>query len=120
GGDDPQGRKPHHRKGKTIGMNATNTSVLETKSAGASDDIGSAFEDFMTSFEAFKDANDERLGQIERRMADPITSDKVDRISRALDEQKKALDTLSLKKARPSLGRGDGSPVSLEHKEAFE
>jgi HK97 family phage major capsid protein len=93
----------------------------ETKSATAQE-LNDAFDEFMTSFEAFKEANDERLGQIETRMgADVITSDKVDRVSRALDEQKKALDRLVLKRSRPALG-GDIelSPVALEHKDAFD
>ena len=63
---------------------------LETKSAqhsGAGDDLARSFDDFMRAFESFKDANDERLGQLERRMAaDVVTTDKVDRINRALDE----------------------------------
>ena len=37
----------------------------------------------MTTFEAFKDANDEKLAEIERRLgADVVTTDKVERISR--------------------------------------
>src|SRR5690606_30757211 len=61
----------------------------ETKSA----DISSALEEFMYAFEAFKDANDQRLNEIERRSAaDPVTSEKVDRISNVLDEQKRLLD----------------------------
>ena len=83
-------------------------------------DLPEAFGEFMAAFGAFKDANDLRLGQIERRMsADVVTTEKVDRISRTLDEQKRALDTLNLKKARPILG-GEGRPVDTEHKQAFE
>lgn len=94
----------------------------ETKSGEGADDITGAFEEFMTSFEAFKEANDTRLAQIERRAApDPVTSEKVDRISRALDEQKRAIDDITLKRARPALGRdGAASVATLEHKQAFE
>ena len=50
-----------------------------------------------------------------------LTTDKVDRISRALDEQKRALDTLALKKARPTLGgEGRSSFADIEHKQAFD
>ena len=57
-----------------------------------------AFGDFMQAFEAFKEANDDRLGQIEQRIsADVVTSDKVDRINRAVDETKSRLDELTLK-----------------------
>jgi hypothetical protein len=53
---------------------------LETKSAAGGDDIARSFDDFMRAFETFKDANDERLGQLERRMsADVVTTDRLDR-----------------------------------------
>lgn len=93
----------------------------ETKSA-TTHELNDAFDTFMTSFESFKEANDERLQQIETRMsADVITSDKVDRVSRALDEQKRAIDRLVLKRSRPQLDGGfDLSPVALEHHEAFD
>jgi HK97 family phage major capsid protein len=93
----------------------------ETKSA-TTHELNDAFDTFMTSFETFKEANDERLQQIETRMsADVITSDKVDRVSRALDEQKRAIDRLVLKRSRPQLDGGvDLSPVALEHHEAFD
>ena len=92
----------------------------EAKSAGADADVNEAFEDFITTFERFKETNDDRLRQIERRMsADVVTVDKMERISAALDEQKKALDGLTLKRARPVLGRG-GAGASPEHKQAFE
>jgi len=45
----------------------------------------------------------------------------VERISKALDEQKRAMDRLVLKRARPPLGPDVESRVAqLEHKEAFE
>ncbi len=34
---------------------------LETKAADANLDVDDAFDDFMRSFEAFKESNDERL-----------------------------------------------------------
>ncbi len=81
-----------------------------------------AFGDFMQAFEAFKDANDERLGQIEQRMsADAVTSDKVERINRAVDETKSRLDELTLKARRPRMsGTDDTGPAAREHKAAFE
>jgi HK97 family phage major capsid protein len=93
--------------------------TLETKSAqhsGSGDDIARSFDDFMRAFESFKDANDERLGQLERRMAaDVVTTEKVDRLNRALDE-------LQLKSARPHLA-GSARPragSNLQHKTAFD
>jgi HK97 family phage major capsid protein len=81
-----------------------------------------AFGDFMQAFEAFKEANDERLGQVEKRMsADVVTGDKVDRINRAVDETKSRLDELTLKARRPRLGGHDEpNSSSHEHKKAFE
>ncbi len=82
---------------------------LETKVARA--DI--VADDILDAFEAFKDANDQRLAQIEKRMsADVITSEKVDRISKAIDE-------LSLKARRPALATEKRTEPS-EHKQAFE
>lgn len=99
---------------------------LETKIAGA--DLASAgsvgaYDDFLSAFEAFKQANDERLGEIEKRMsADVVTIDKVDRINAHLDAQKRALDQLTLKARRPHLGAGSeaGTMQADEHARAFE
>ena len=87
-----------------------------------SPEITTAFDDFMKAFDSFKQANDERLTQLETRMgADVVTEDKVNRINDAIDQQKRQLDHLILKAQRPSLG-GDRLPTShqLEHKAAFE
>ena len=95
------------------------TIAPETKALG--DDVTGAFDEFMHAFEAFKESNDDRLGQIEKRMgADVLTTEKVDRISRAMDEQKRAMDQLTLKAARPPLGRdGKAQAGASEHKAAF-
>lgn len=94
------------------------TMAPETKGA----DISEAFGDFMNAFEAFRETNDERLTQIESRFGeDTVTADKVDRIGRALDEQKRAMDQLLLKKARPALARETATErLVSEHKQAFE
>ncbi|WP_312402545.1 phage major capsid protein [Rhizobium sp.] len=91
--------------------------------------VTAAFDDFMEAFEAFKDVNDRRLGEIEQKLSsDIVTRDKVDRINRAMDDQKKLLDQLVLKKARPQLGSSragaygaaEMSPEAAEHKAAFD
>ncbi|QPC87210.1 phage major capsid protein [Mesorhizobium sp. NBSH29] len=99
----------------------TLTKAPEIKAASHLD-LPDAFDEFMTSFEAFKQANDERLASVEKRMsADVLTVDKVERINKALDEQKRTMDALSLKKARPQLGRDARNGAEyLEHKQAFE
>jgi HK97 family phage major capsid protein len=84
------------------------TTGLETKIAG-----GLPQDELMQAFEAFKDANDERLGEIEKRMsADVVTADKVDRIGKAIDE-------LTLKMKRPPLG-GEARAEPSEHRKAFD
>jgi HK97 family phage major capsid protein len=72
-----------------------------------------SYDDVLIAFESFKDANDDRLDQIEKRMsADVITTEKVDRINKALDE-------LMLKSRRPILG-SDANQEPTEHKRAFD
>ncbi|MGH6872645.1 MAG: phage major capsid protein [Rhizomicrobium sp.] len=99
------------------------TKSLETKDGAQGREIKEAFGDFLRAFEAFKDANDERLAQLETRSADTITEEKVDRINHALDEQKKALDELTLAAARPALGETRSQPsdrATRERKAAFD
>ncbi len=78
-------------------------SAVETKHLPGPE-VTAAFEEFMTAFEAFKDANDQRLGELERRGGDVVTTDKVERINAALDTQKALIDELVLKARRPALG----------------
>ena len=90
----------------------TNTTPLEIKGAG--DDSARAFEDFCQGFEAFKDDNDRRLAEIEKRgSADVLTEKKVARIDRAID-------TLSIKAQRVPLSGAALSGPSLVHKSAFD
>lgn len=97
-----------------------NQTALEVKSVSHAD-LGDAFEDFMRAFEAFKETNDRRLGEIERRMsADIVTVDKLARIDRALDEQKRAVDELAHKSGRPLLASSGSRFGALDHKAAFE
>ena len=96
---------------------------IETKAAnGSSEDVALAFDEFMRAFEAFKATNEERIGQIEKRLsADVLTSEKLDRINNAIDEHKAIVDELALKSARPQLGASTfRSGSTLQHKAAFE
>src|SRR4051795_9744276 len=95
---------------------------LETKIAGGvpESEIAGAFGDMMRAFEAFKDANDERLAALETRMsADVVTTEKLDRIGEALDRHKARLDELTLKRERPPIGGPDPRGALGEHKAAF-
>ncbi len=82
---------------------------LETKVMGGE----ATQDDVLSAFEAFKDANDERLAQIEKRMsADVVTAEKVERISKAIDE-------LTLKARRPAMGSDTKKAEPSEHRQAF-
>jgi HK97 family phage major capsid protein len=99
----------------------TSTSI-ETKSAA--DEAAAAFEDFSQAFHAFRETNDDRLQQIERRLsADVVTDEKLARIDRALDETKVRMDQIALKSRRPALAgdvRGEVDVAARQHKAAFE
>ncbi|MFC5385347.1 phage major capsid protein [Aquamicrobium segne] len=94
---------------------------LETKTmSGDHLDLKDAFGEFMSTFEAFRQSNDEKLAEMESRLgADVLTTEKVERISQALDEQKRTIDQLSLKRARPVLDR-EQQMLPSEHKQAFD
>ena len=93
----------------------------ENKSGGP--DVTAAFEEFNRAFAAFRETNDERLHQMEKRQgADPLTSEKLARIDTELDANKRRWDDLSLAGARPKLGGGAKSADDFsarEHKAAF-
>ncbi len=76
-----------------------------------------AQEEFMRTFEAFKEANDARLATLERGRGDVLLDEKVDRIDRALSEQKGLIERIALAGRRPAMG-ADPAPVS-EHKAAW-
>ncbi|MER0238661.1 phage major capsid protein [Fulvimarina sp. MAC8] len=96
-------------------------SAPEIKAHGAEMDAG--HERFMSVFENFREANDERLAQLEKRMsADVVTEEKVDRLTKALDEQQRRMERLTLKSTRPRIGLDErhAETAPSEHKNAFE
>ena len=102
----------------------TDTTRLETKSDG---DAVRAFDEFLGAFEAFKESNDQRLADIERRgAADPLTVEKIARIEETLEATKRVSDGLALKSARRAIGgaaTGGGAfepATTLAHKSAFD
>ena len=79
-------------------------------------DLTTDFQDFTRAFEAYKDTNDTRLAEMERRSADPLTEEKLARIDRTLDD-------LSIKLQRPQLTTAFAplaAPESRAHKAAFD
>lgn len=83
----------------------------ETKAAPAA-----AQDALMRAFEEFKAANDARLNAIERKRGDVLLEEKVDRIDRALSEQKTMIERAALAGRRPGLS---ADPVLSEHKSAW-
>ena len=62
---------------------AVKAHAWENKAARpAASDIGDTYDALLRGFEAFKETNDERLDQLERRMSDCLTEEKLDRINR--------------------------------------
>jgi HK97 family phage major capsid protein len=78
--------------------------------------MANAFADMNHAFEAYREANDQRLAEMEGRLcADVVTEEKLARIDRALDD-------LALKARRPAIGGGarQGDDLAArEHKSAF-
>jgi HK97 family phage major capsid protein len=89
----------------------------------ATAEAAGAYDALMRAFEAFKETNDERLGALERRSADVLIDEKVERINAALDRQAQRLDEITLKAARPLLSgtsAGVQTQNAREHKAAFD
>ena len=85
--------------------------------------MANAFDDFMRAFESFKAENEQRIQQLEKRLpVDVLTTEKLDRINRAIDEHKSVVDELVLKSGRPKLGQASvyRSGAALQHRCAFE
>lgn len=83
-------------------------------------EVKAALDDFLNAFEHFKASNDERLNELEQRTsADVLVEEKVDRLNAHLDLQKKKIDQLLVKSARPSLGLETAAAPVSEHKAAW-
>ena len=81
----------------------------ETKMAGPKPEVA----EMMAAFEAFRQANDARLAEIEAKGAsDPLTDERLARI----DQQ---LEALSLKMARPEIGAGPAGREDDARSEAW-
>jgi HK97 family phage major capsid protein len=90
------------------------TALPSPETKGSPADMANAFAEMNYTFEAYRQANDERLAQIESRMsADVVTEEKLARIDRVLDD-------LALKARRPVIGGGAREDAAQrEHKSAF-
>lgn len=98
-----------------MNQNSNETSVTH--------EVKAEFGGFQRTFEAFKNTNDQRLREIEKRFgADVVTEEKLNRINSALDEHKQRMDELMLSNARPDFASGDAprSPYAREHRVGFD
>lgn len=101
----------------------TDTIQYETKAGEgalpAPQGIEPLFREFMGAFESFKEINDRRLAELERRgTPDALTEDKLGRLNAVLDSTKATLDRLTLERNRPPL-EGTRPTLGDEYKDAF-
>ncbi|MEM8553178.1 MAG: phage major capsid protein, partial [Pseudomonadota bacterium] len=92
---------------------------METAAPETKADLSRAMDDMQRAFEAFKETNDARLAEVERKGADVVTVDKLTRIEAALDANQRRMDDMVLKSARPTLSAAPAVAIS-EHKSAFD
>ena len=108
------------RAPNTKAATGTAAAPLAPLPASHARDVAEAFDDFMRAFESFKQANDERLSELETRLGeDAVSADKVDRINAAVDEHKRVLERLVAKAVRPAASGALFGPAG-EHRAAFE
>ena len=99
-----------------------------TAIASKTSDADTSVEDLKYAFAAFKETHDRELAEIKAGgAADPITSDKLERINRTLDAHQRRFDEISLKAQRPHLAQAATSASSqprshaeIAHKAGFE
>ncbi len=98
-------------------MSTPKTNLKKETKMAPSAELRNAQADFASTFAAFKDANDQRLSEIEsKHSADILLSAQVDKINASLDQQSRKIERLSIKNAQPQLG---GAPVNSEAKSAW-
>ncbi len=85
-------------------------------------DAQDALHELRGAFEAFRETNDLRLGEVEQRAsADVLLDEKLARIDLALDEHKRRLDRFALGARRPQIAGSPPLDASIaERKAAFD
>lgn len=92
--------------------------MKETKQAPAQPGQGAAMGDVLAAFSAFKEANDARLAEIEKKTsADVLLEEKVARIDQAISGAQARLDRMASEARRPSL-TGTAVPVTAPESKA--
>lgn len=83
-------------------MEYIETKARDDLNSGDIEAISTAFDEFMSALEAFRDSNDERLAALEKRgSVDPLIEERLVRIESNLQSQQ----NLALRTLRPSLSR---------------
>lgn len=80
------------------------------------------FAELKQTVEAFKAAHEEELKGINKKLADVVQTEKVERINADISKLQKALDDLNAFKAAMEIGGGGGDsldPAAKEHSQAF-
>ena len=92
----------------------------ETKAAAPAADTRAAADDVQSLFAAYAAANDERIAAVERKAADPLLHDKVERLDAALAAAERRLERIGVEGRRPALGAPAADPAAHERKSAFD
>ncbi len=82
-------------------------------------EINAAIIELNTAFDAFKQANDERLGALEKKTTDPLAVDKVERINALMDQISAKLEAEKRPKGvamRPFFGESLADSAATEQK----
>lgn len=81
-------------------------------------ELSSKVDQIASAWESFKDINERRLTEIERKgAADPLTVEQLNKINHSIDEQKSRLNRLEATFSRPGISRN--VPAVEGHKAAF-
>ena len=93
--------------------------MKETKQASGSPEAQAVVREMMAAFEAFKGANDARLGEIEKKAAaDVLLEEKVARIDQAVAASQARLDRVMSQTRRPTIGGEPVEPASAPEAKA--
>ena len=86
--------------------------MKETKAVSGAPGAHEVVREMMVAFEAFKEANDQRVAQVEKKAADVLLEEKVARIDQAVSQAQARLDRLASEARRPVLGGGEAAVVA--------
>jgi HK97 family phage major capsid protein len=92
--------------------------MKETKHAAAEPAARAAMHEVMAAFEAFKAANDERLGALESKRSDALLEEKVARIDASLQAAQGRMDRALAEGRRPALAGGEGRVIVPDERKA--